>query len=192
MTQTWIGAQSNIGRAEPIAGIRENAMQQSSSRIGERLLTKSWQKLVFRLVSASNLFAVGVGLYMMSGPLFHTADHLRQRGHDYAIVPFYVICAINLGFLIALAIGSFYLWALKARGLRLCFYVFFAELGYWFVAFQLPGSSRFSFFRGLSDSFAIGNMGIWIQFRTFYPLIALLLLGLGAGWRGFVPDPAEK
>jgi len=94
---------------------------------------------------------------------------------------------MNLCFLGSLVLGGLLLLRTDRRGLRVCNFLFVAEVLYWIgtplIGFYLTMSlTTRRWAAGVSSSVAgatgIGNMGLAPQILTGYPIIALVLLNL--------------
>ena len=149
---------------------------------------KRWARILIRALSVANLLQAVVGLVVMGEGVFRATARFETTGRHYAVFPYRAMIVINLVFLLTLIVGSIYLWKLSRRGLHVCNVLFFSELGYWLLLQRLSsasfggGTTAESFRIALDEAAVMGNMGLWPQLLTLYPLIALLLLNL-AYWK---------
>lgn len=146
---------------------------------------KPLQKIIVRAISLTNFLQAAAGLLLISEGIFRVPGRFELTGRHYAVLPYYLMTAVNLGFLLALTVGAVYLWNLSSRGLRICNVVFLCELAYWLLVVHVPyplasDSHQFGWIlrKGLAEAGAAGNIGLSPQILTLYPLIALVLLNI--------------
>jgi hypothetical protein len=146
---------------------------------------KSWQKYVARAIGLSNFAMAMAGLLLMGEMPFRAAANFKSKGEEYAVVPFYLMTFVTCLFLLALVVGGIYVWRLSRRGLVLCNIVFMAEICYWFVVYSLSipphlttGSTGLNFRAGIGATGVIANLGMWPQFISLYPFLALVMLNV--------------
>jgi hypothetical protein len=128
------------------------------------------------------MLLVATGLVLTFSGLFRFANHLEMNGRHYAVLPYYIMSALSLCFLVSLVVASIYLWRLQTWGLRACQVIFCVELIYWLLLLRIPvpsgheGGATALLLRGLSEMAVQGNIGLSPQFVTLYPVVGLLLL----------------
>lgn len=146
---------------------------------------RPWAGVVLRAFAIVNVLFATFGLYFLvrtvlgvyaSGP---RPDHL-----PFYPQAFYGRSIINLLFLLALLVGSVFLWRLQRRGLVICNIVFAGEILYFLATVLFGFASIFAtgIIALIGDSIAAtagtGNMGINAQLLTGYPIIALIVLNI--------------
>lgn len=140
---------------------------------------------VVRAFTVTNVLMVVVGLYF----LFDSLNGFIPERFPAAEFPhfaqvYYTMTAIDLACLLALLLGTPFLWRLERRGLVICNAVFGFEilylLGNAFLGLALAESGAKA--RLLGDSMAaasgIGRMGTVPQIVTGYPIIGLIVLNI--------------
>ncbi|HKI12747.1 MAG TPA: hypothetical protein VKA02_11575 [Candidatus Acidoferrum sp.] len=159
---------------------------------------QSVAKVTLRLVALCNLLFAALGVFDINGAISAFPIARKSALAVKSPVPwidnpvphldavFYTLTAINLAFLIFLALSSFFLWRLTMRGRLMLNLVFGLELLYWL------GLPLFNMFlsRWAGDSGALlrvtisfigtlGNSGISSQLDIAYPIIALIAGNIG-------------
>lgn len=164
---------------------------------------QTWFKICLRAVAVTNIAVALIGLYDVQVAIaaFPTLKNTTERysvptDFPYQAEAFHAMATISILFLVALLPCSYYVWRAHPRGCVLSNVVYVSEVAYWILSgYGVNLALRWVSDRGqmILGSVAVTNglgiLGLLIQFRASYPLIALVLVNLS--YRGLLAAPAE-
>ena len=122
-----------------------------------------------------NLVFSAVGLWVALQTIAHPGHLLESRDSPFLVEAFYTMTALNLLFVLAIALSGVFLLIAGVRGIAFANVVFMAEVLY-FVASLWPVSGQVG--HSITEAYGIGNVAIMAQMVVGYPLVALVVLNL--------------
>jgi hypothetical protein len=145
---------------------------------------KTWPKATIRAIAVANAVLGAAGLFLQAD----AAIRFSQRNQFSSSVPylsymFWVTASVSFALASIALISSFFLWRIDHRALRLCNWLFGAELVYWvgngLLEVMLATSKSewaHHFAMSMAGAGGIGNMGMAPQFLSLYPAWAIVIL----------------
>ncbi len=138
-----------------------------------------------RAFAVTNVVMVVVGLYFLFDSLNgFIPERFPPAEFPYIAQVYYTMTAIDLACLLALLLGTPFLWHLDRRGLVICSAVFAFEILYLigdsFLGLALADSGTRARLIGntMAAASGIGGMGTAPQIVTGYPIIGLIVLNI--------------
>ena len=122
-----------------------------------------------------NLVFAAVGLYMSVETFAHPGHLSDSQTSPFLVEAFYGMSALNLAFVLALAVSGFLLLRTGARAITFVNVVFVGEMVY-FIASLWPVRGPLG--RSMWQAYGIANVATTPQLIVGYPLIALIALNV--------------
>ncbi len=139
-----------------------------------------------------NLVFAAVGLYMSVETFAHPGHLSDSQTSPFLVEAFYGMSALNLAFVLALAVSGFLLLRTGARAITFVNVVFVGEMVY-FIASLWP--LRGPLGHSMWEAYGIANVATMPQLIVGYPLIALIALNVAthrlSRRGGRVPDASR-
>ena len=154
--------------------------------------SRIWPRMCLRAVALANILVTAIGIYHISVanrvfPLWVQSTASSRVSGDFPDqrIIFEVMTTANVLFLGAYVLSSFYVWRSRAIGRTMGNIAYIAVIGYWLAVYSVKffllesGGERAQLIRNsISAVNALGNSGLSVQFDTWYPLIACILLNV--------------
>ena len=122
-----------------------------------------------------NLVFAAVGLYMSVETFAHPGHLSDSQTSPFLVEAFYGMSALNLAFVLALAVSGFLLLRTGARAITFVNVVFVGEIVY-FIASLWPVRGPLG--HSMWEAYGIANVATTPQLIVGYPLIALIALNV--------------
>ncbi len=138
-------------------------------------IAKRLPQLVTSTFGVLNLVFVVVGLYVSFQTLAHPGHLSNSQFSPFLVEVFYTMSAVNLLFLLVLALSGFLLLRTGIKAVKFANVVFLAEIVY------LVGSlwpTRGPVGHSITGAYGIGNVAIMVQLVVGYPVVALIALNV--------------
>ncbi len=139
-----------------------------------------WPSTVYRVFAIANFVVVAIGLaFLVRSTLgVHTSSLGNTVTQPYFLHFYWTMIAANLCFFVFLVLGAVYLLRLRALGVAICSIVFTGEILYFLgIGFLSPFVPR-DVAMSIAGAAGIGNLPLYPQLVSAYPLLGLGCLNL--------------